>query len=424
MYNRHSMHGYFGQWQGTHNYLQTRETSHWYHTLVANFRCTCSPQALISDWLWWCIAPFQSRLQLETPTSELVSVIHAVKAVLFPWYRHEFTELMSSVSDATSTVLPMSSPISRTSRTNTEPRTPTNELHALPVSKSSVGGPRIMDATHNTGPHIGTYNTSTLEQAFEYAGGRGDLVAPGPRLSIDRVLGPNHTPALRRQSTRQLIHRFESMTDAVETVHVHVKRHPGSARASSETDSRDMHRPFLTAVPHKSKRRSLSNSLRNFMSVFKKKKDKGSDDDDYALPYHAPELNITALAVSSSLPKPQIVSRPSGKQTSSNRAGPLLSGSLLYLSRPPSHIPVWMSCTVTLYDSHLLLTWYTMHDTPSSHIIQLDGFMDVRSLNERVSRPDTEGDLKTFELTFEGRLKETFAATSSQDRARWVGAIW
>ena len=334
---------------------------------------------------------------------------------------------MSSVSDAMSTVVPMSSPMSRTSTTNAEPpRTPANELHAIPVSKSGVGGPRIMDATHNTGPHIGAYNTSTLEQAFEYAGGRGDLVTHGPRLSIDRVPSPNHTPTLRRQSTKQLIHRFESMTDAAETVYVHVKRPFGSTRASSETDSRDMHRPFLTAAPHKSKRRSLSNSLRNFMSVFKKKKDKESDDDDYAPPHHAPELNIAALSEPAPLPKPQMVSRPSGKQItpSSNRAGPLLSGSLLYLSRPPSHIPVWMSCTVTLYDSYMLLTWYTMHDTPSSHIIQLDGFMDVRSLNERVLRPDTEGDLKTFELTFEGRPRETFAATSSQDRARWVGAIW
>ena len=283
-----------------------------------------------------------------------------------------------------------------------------------------------MDTIHSTASHIAAYNTSTLEQAFEYAGERGDLVAHGPRLSIDQVLSPDHTPALRRQSTKQLIHRFESMTGAAGTVQVHVKRPFGSTRATSETDSREMHRPFLTAAPHKSKRRSLSNSLRNFMSVFKKKKDKESDDDDYAPPYHVPELNVAAPGEPASLPKPQVVSRPSWKEIapSSNRAGPLFSGSLLYLSRPPSQLPVWMSCTVALYDSHLLLTWYTMHDTPSSHTVQFDGFMDVRSLNERVPRPDTEGDLKTFELTFEGRPRETFAATSTQDRARWVGAIW
>ncbi|KAI9569605.1 hypothetical protein HD554DRAFT_2020185 [Boletus coccyginus] len=284
-----------------------------------------------------------------------------------------------------------------------------------------------MDLVHSTRPHIGAYNPSTLEHAFEYADDCGDLVVHGRRLAIDQVPSVGQNPVLRRQSTKQLIHRFESMTGVAETVQqVQVKRYSGSTRASSENDSRDMHRPFLTAAPHKSKRRSLSNSLRNFMSVFKKKKDKESEDDDYVSPYHAPEPNIAAPEEPASPPKPNMVSRPSWKEIapSPNRTGSVLSGSLLYLSRPPSHLPVWMSCTVALYDSHLLLTWYTMRDTPSSHIIQLDGFMGVRSLNERVSRPDTEGDLKTFELTFEGRPKETFAATSSQDRARWVGAIW
>ncbi|KAF8554737.1 hypothetical protein OG21DRAFT_1034271 [Imleria badia] len=334
---------------------------------------------------------------------------------------------MSSVGDAASTILPMSSPMSRSSTTKTEPpHTPANELYALPVSKSGVGGPRKMDLAHSTGPHIGAYNVSTLDRAFEYAGEHGGLMAHGPRPSIDQVPSPGLTPPFRRQSTKQLIHRFESMADAAEVVQVQVDGPSDSTRAFSETDSRDMHRPFLTAAPHKSKRRSLSNSLRNFMSVFKKKKDKESEDDDYVPLYHAPELNIVAPQEPVSLPKPQAVPRPSVKDVapSSNRAGSVLSGSLLYLSRPPSHLPVWMSCTVALYNSHLLLTWYTMHDTPSSHIIQLDGFMDVRSLNEQVSRPDTEGDLKTFELAFEGRPRETFAATSIQDRARWVGAIW
>ncbi|KAG6372324.1 hypothetical protein JVT61DRAFT_7764 [Boletus reticuloceps] len=248
----------------------------------------------------------------------------------------------------------------------------------------------------------------------------------GPRISIDQVPSPGYTPALRRQSTKQLIHRFESMTDAAEMVQVVVKRPSGSTRPSSENDSRDMLHPFLTTTPHKSKRRSLSNSLRNFMSVFKKKKDKESDDDDYAPLRHASELNIAAPLEPASLPKPQMVSRLSEKEipSSSNKVGSALSGSLLYLSRPPSQSPVWISCTVTLYNSHLLLTWYTMHETPSSRTIQLDRFMDVHSLNERAPRPDTEGDLKTFELTFEGRQRETFAATSSQERARWVGAVW
>lgn len=331
---------------------------------------------------------------------------------------------MSSVGDVASTVLPMSSPISWTSTTKPPlDYTHSNELHPLRASKSGVTGPRTMDLGHNTGPHIGAYSTPALEQAFEYADERGDLIPHKPCLSIDQVLSPGlNGPTLRRQSTRQLIHRFESMTGATEMVQV--ARPSGSTRTSSGSDSRDMHRHFLTVAPHKSKRRSLSNSLRNFMSVFKKKKDKESDDDDHVPPCHVPELNPE---VPMPLPKSQMVSRPSGKEIalSPNRAGgSMVSGSLLYLSRPPSHPPVWMSCKVTLYNSRLLITWYTMHDTPSSHIIQLDGFMDVRSLNERVSRPENEDDLRSFELSFEGRPRETFAATSSQDRARWIGAIW
>ncbi|KAF8135472.1 hypothetical protein EV363DRAFT_1550552 [Boletus edulis] len=352
----------------------------------------------------------------------LVVVVHHL--VTIATHRNEFAELMSSISDAMSTVFPMSSPMSRTSATNTEhPRTPANEFHALPASRSGVGGPRKMDDTYySVRLHSGAYNTSTLGQAGEH----GDFAAHRPRISIDQVPSPGYTPALRRQSTKQLIHRFESMTDAGEMVQVVVKRPSGSTRPSSENDSRDMLRPFLTTTSHKSKRRSLSNSLRNFMSVFKKKKDKESDDDDYAPLCHASELNIAAPLEPASLPKPQVVSRLSEKEIppSSNKAGSALSDSLLYLSRPPSHPPIWISCTVTLYDSHLLLTWYTMHETPSSCTIQLDRFMDVHSLNERAPRPDIEGDLKTFELTFEGRQRETFAATSSQERARWVGAIW
>ena len=331
---------------------------------------------------------------------------------------------MSSVGDVASTVLPTSSPMSRTSTATTElPHA--NELHILRPSRPGVGGPRRMNLANGTGPHIEACNIPSPEQAFGYAGEHRDLtVHDEPYLSIDQVPSPGYIPTLRRQSTKQLIHRFESMTSAAEMVQV--KEPLGFTRTSSETDSHDMHRPFLVVESHKSKRRSLSNSLRNFMSVFKKKKDKGSDDDDYVPPYRIPEPNIAASGEPASLPISQMVSHPSEKEISlsPNKAGPVLCGALLYLSRPSSYPPVWMSCTVALYDSHLLIAWYTMRDTPSSHIIQLDGFMDVHSLNERVPRPDAEGDLKTFELSFESQPREMFAATSTQDRARWVGAIW
>ncbi|KAG9316560.1 hypothetical protein JVU11DRAFT_2611 [Chiua virens] len=306
---------------------------------------------------------------------------------------------MLTVGDGTSAALSASW---ATASANELPDIPTNEWRVLP-SKSGVGGPRKMAQ-------------SNFALAFKHA---------GEPLSIDPVPSPGRTSTLYRQSAKQLIYRFESMTDEAQLAQV---KRPSSVRASSEIDSRDMHRPFLTVASHKSKRRSLSNSLRNLMSVFKKKKDKDkeSDDDDFIPPLYAPELNFPIPLEPAPLPIPHIVQQPSGREIplSSSSTSPVLSSNLLYLSRPSSQSPGWMSCVVALYHSHLLITWYTMHDSPSTHTVQLAGFMDVRSLNERVVRPDAEGDLKTFELSFEGRPRETFAATSTQERARWVGAIW
>ncbi|KAF9227408.1 hypothetical protein BS17DRAFT_806549 [Gyrodon lividus] len=339
---------------------------------------------------------------------------------------------MSSVGDATSTVFPIHSyyqSMSRTSTGNLQPLTAQmDELLALRAPRSVVSGPRQMDLGHNARLRIGVHDTSVHrmhDAAHEYPGPH------GPHSTVNQALNLGYASVRRRQSAKQLIHRFESMTREVDM---------GSARAAYGINCHEVYHPFQTTAPHKSKGRSLSNSLRNFITVFKKKKDREQDDnEEYIPPRHAPELDDIATSREPlPFPKPSIVSLPSERDLalSWGKANALLSSSLLYFSRAssplaPPHLPVWTSCTVTLHDSHLLIIWYTVHGNPSSHIVPLNGCTDVHSLalkhmdpDERALLPGGHGDLKTFELLFEGRPREKFAATSSQDRARWISAIW
>ncbi|KAF8844361.1 hypothetical protein BDN67DRAFT_1008203 [Paxillus ammoniavirescens] len=349
---------------------------------------------------------------------------------------------MTSVGDATSTVFPMrshSQAMSRMSTVNIHSLpTQMDELPAFQAPKSGVGGPRKMELGYNARPRIGIYDALARGHSTGHMDNV-DYIHPGPRgpySSIDRALNPGRASLQRGQSAKQLIHQFESITHEVATVPVN--RPPSSAQAVIEINSRGMYSPLLTIAPHNSKRRSLSNSLRNFMSVFKKKKDREDDNEEYISPRHIPEYDdFTASREFLVLSQPRIVSGPSESDVALSRtkANAQLSSFLLYFSRPSSLasslFPVWISCTVTLHDSQLLVTWYTMHGNPSSHIVPLSGCTDVHSLalkhmdpDERASLPSSNGDLKTFELLFEGRPREKFATTSSQDRARWVSAIW
>ncbi|THH31345.1 hypothetical protein EUX98_g2855 [Antrodiella citrinella] len=113
----------------------------------------------------------------------------------------------------------------------------------------------------------------------------------------------------------------------------------------------------------------------------------------------------------------------------------LHTGPLLYLCRPvsPNDLPVWTDCTVVLHPSHILVTWLTPQDNPSTSMVTLPQCTDVRSLavneldaEERGLLPTqpNKGELKVFELLFEGRVREKFAAYSVTERAGWVSAIW
>ncbi|KAG6813383.1 hypothetical protein H0H92_011649 [Tricholoma furcatifolium] len=120
-----------------------------------------------------------------------------------------------------------------------------------------------------------------------------------------------------------------------------------------------------------------------------------------------------------------------------------LTSSLLYLSgysqlqgTPDTLMPVWSSCTATLEPDSIVISGLTPHGNPSVHIIELSNCTNVRSLPIEQLNPeesallprkggkDGRDEFKVFEILFEGRPREKFAANSVQERAGWVSAIW
>ncbi|KAF8629409.1 hypothetical protein AX15_003463 [Amanita polypyramis BW_CC] len=124
-----------------------------------------------------------------------------------------------------------------------------------------------------------------------------------------------------------------------------------------------------------------------------------------------------------------------------------ICGVLLYLSQYSSNLgssdsPVWLPCTATLGagDRSIVVSWSnpsSEEGQTSMHTVHLAGCTDIRSLvTSQLNEHDTKiplmgckeelkiADFKVFEILFEGRERERFAARTVRDRARWVSAIW
>ncbi|KAG1732227.1 uncharacterized protein EDB91DRAFT_1302770 [Suillus paluster] len=247
-------------------------------------------------------------------------------------------------------------------------------------------------------------------------------------LSLDKGSSHCHPTVQRRQSAKQLINRYESISREESST---ARGPPSAARFLGASPSSRSH--------GRGKRRSLSASLRNFLSVFQKGR-KGKDADDSEEDVPAVVIDAPSMAhIPSMYTNNAAVTHDAGAMVlSAGEVSALHSGALLYLSKSSSPItspilPVWTSCTVTLHTSHILITWYTVHANPSSHVIPLDGCTDVRSIalnrldpDEKALLPNStdKSEPKVFELLFEGRRREKLTASSSRERARWVSAIW
>ena len=118
----------------------------------------------------------------------------------------------------------------------------------------------------------------------------------------------------------------------------------------------------------------------------------------------------------------------------------LKSGPLLYLARRTRDLesspalPVWTATTAQLHQKHLLVTWETSQGNPFTRIIELSKLVDACSLSlddigseQRRLLPtfsDRGRDLHVFEIQFNGKRSERFAAYSAEQRTGWIDAIW
>ncbi|KAF8894104.1 hypothetical protein BD779DRAFT_1798013 [Infundibulicybe gibba] len=234
----------------------------------------------------------------------------------------------------------------------------------------------------------------------------------GPR-NMDRG---HHAPVSLRhnKSTKQLINRFE----ALNSNQIPNSRIIGRARLAASNSSKAG--PTLTSQKQKLDKLPIRESLRNLLSVFKKGK---------------PRLDLkpkTHEYQDTGLPE---VSRPTNKE---QLVPPRFSGPLWYL---PSELSLdhatphaWVNCMVTLEGGRLSISAPTdsMGAIPMLHIVSLSHCTDVRSLAPNMNGEEyhtlpthNEGeDLKFFEILFEGRAREKFAAYSNHKRADWISAIW
>ncbi|KAI0930195.1 hypothetical protein AcV5_006976 [Taiwanofungus camphoratus] len=273
--------------------------------------------------------------------------------------------------------------------------------------------------------------------------GQYDVEPYGPYFSLPVDPIANTSALTRRRTTKELIGRYESMNSQ-----------PSSRASHTSAVGTERYRKPRGAYPgveRKDKSRSpIRQSIRNFLSVFKKNRSSVKDQSEHSDATENRPQPITNECARTTQPNAPLQdsppSNPANVSTTSGnvamaicttpismsvRAG--CSGPLLYLSRPssPSVHPVWTNCTATLHSTHILITWHTRHGNPSTSIISFTSCTDVHSLsvsdlnpNERALLPFDAGDVKVFELLFEGKPREKFAAGSVAERASWVSAIW
>jgi hypothetical protein len=220
----------------------------------------------------------------------------------------------------------------------------------------------------------------------------------------------------RHRSTKLLIDRYESMSGA-QPVYSQSSFHGAKALSSGLG-------PSKFSISNKKDKSPIRQSLRNLFSVFKKVNITGkAKAEERTLATYRPDHVLPILPSSSVL----------GFEPMK------LAGPLLYLSRmsQPSAssptLPVWTTCTASVETGKIVISWLTTQGNPSIHTIQLSNCTDVRSLSsqqldaeERALLPREDGteELKVFEILFEGKAREKFAATSVHERAEWVSAIW
>ncbi|KAG6897516.1 hypothetical protein C0992_000742 [Termitomyces sp. T32_za158] len=114
-------------------------------------------------------------------------------------------------------------------------------------------------------------------------------------------------------------------------------------------------------------------------------------------------------------------------------APPVLRSRSRKLTNSSDLKPIWLCCTATLEPGAIVITSLTHSGNSSVHVVELLNCTDVRSLSPQQLHPEENAllprkgendEFKVFEILFEGRPREKFAANSVQERAGWVSAVW
>jgi len=244
---------------------------------------------------------------------------------------------------------------------------------------------------------------------------------PSGRVQLYFSGGSNRS---HQRSAKELISRYESL-----------KAPDASRKSRAALDADLVCRVKQGSVLSLQKTAPFRQSFRNLLTVFKKGKRDGEEKVLFPhIPFAAYKPSRDAVHGM----------QGSGRCIDIGETCPTVSGNhfgpLLYLDPSPISstsalrtLPVWATCIATLKTDHILLTSVTAQGNPSTRTVSLASLADVRSLasdeigHEIKALLPTEGpgeQLRIFEISFEGRAHELFAARSAQERAGWVSAIW
>ncbi len=331
--------------------------------------------------------------------------------------------------------------------------TPLGGLTAQQNTTLAFMGPRSMPR-NNTG--LVRVHSSSSAHGSRYEDGDQDSFPMPPEFRSPQECGPEPyeeyfsipiseenpgvNDARRRRSTKELIKRFESMSA------------DNSQRASPTQGTRGTpvrtHRAdvglFTPRTQVEKKTSPLRQSFRNLLSVFKKGKRFGKEKlEPHIYPKEAgqsfPDEKLSRIH-----PRAKDKSDPFapdsgglGSRICTSPTYSLHTGPLLHLSQPTSAsspiLPVWIPCDAVLHQSHILLTSATTQGIRRTDVVSLRACTDAKSLTsgdigveQRALLPTMENsaDPKVFELIFDGKEKQRFAAPTVNDRAAWVSAIW
>jgi len=329
--------------------------------------------------------------------------------------------------------------------------TPLGGPTALQDTKPAFMGPRSMP--HNNADFVRVHSSSTAHGSC-YEDGDQSAFPTLPEFRSPQECGPepyeeyfsipisrnNNDDARRRRSTKDLIKRFESMSvenppkalPALGTRGTPIRTHRGEVSL------------FTPRTQVEKKTSPLRQSFRNLLSVFKKGKRPGKEKVE---PYTYPKETSLSFPDEKSSKIPPRAKNDSdpfapnsgslGSRICTSPTYSLHTGPLLHLSQPTSVsspiLPVWIPCDAVLHQSHILLTSATTQGIRRTDVVSLRACTDVKSLTsgdigieQRALLPTLENsaDPKVFELIFDGKEKQRFAAPTVKDRAAWISAIW